>query len=121
MNTEIMEKPIGERVINAIESTATNFFGPHTWSTILAHIKISYRIDLKNYKTVINQPEVLEDVFCELLDSSAKFFFEEINEKLMKVFTVEKPEEFAYSRYGDFAKLINRIKNMRLIGGRFIG
>lgn len=88
-----------------------DLLGKATWHSFKFHIAEKYNFNVDKPDEMIRNPELFEKVLTDLLGSGAPLVLIRINQKLIESFSIEHSENFAYSRFGDFSRVIKRLKN----------
>jgi len=109
---------MGKEIIEVLDSFLSELLGNDIWLDLKPYIKISHGIDLVLQEDVIQKADRLEAFFYDLLGPfAAPVILSQINDKLIKHFSLENSENLRYSSIGDYSKLIKRLVELKVDGG----
>lgn len=100
-----------QKIIDAVDSVFIEMLGKKTWQALKYHIAEEYDFDVGKPDQMVEGYESFEKILTGLLGAGAAVIFERINQKLTGSFSIKDSDRFTYSRFGDYSKLIEALKN----------
>lgn len=105
-----MNKSADKSVSGLVVSKLKEFLGPDVSEVIAFRIKEKYAIDINDDKAVVDNPELLEKAFMDLLGAVAAIMLEQINHDLINSFSSEYSFEtlqhITDPKFSDYIKLL---------------
>ena len=99
------------KIIDVVDSVFIDMIGKKAWQALKYHIAEEYDFDVSSPDQMVEGRESFEKILTSLLGPGTAVIFERINQKLTGSFSIKDSDRFTYSRFGDYSKLIEALKN----------